>query len=246
MFCLFLKMKLNELDFLLTSQGFERTNYPLSFPLVVHGVPGCGKSTLIKTLLVDTNTAARTCGTPYGTTLQHPGVLATRDHPIAPSIDRRILDEYQLADTRSISAFNVLFGDPYQGPFRLPPHYCKSLSHRVPKPVCEFLRTRGFDITGERSGRVTTANPYSPELNNTDWLKHTILHLGPASAALTHSHAICSRSPAEVQGLEFENTTVVYHSSEKTQTVPFYVCCTRSSQSLTLISDEFHEFHTST
>lgn len=246
MFCLILKMKLNELDFLLTSQGFKRTNYPLSFPLVIHGVPGCGKSTIIKTLLADINTTARTCGSPYGHTLQHPGVLPVQSHPVAPSTDRRILDEYQLADSGTTSAFNVLFGDPYQGHFRLSPHYTKTLSHRVPQVVCDFLRTRGFDIAGERSGKLTTANPYSPELNNTDWLKHTILHLGHASAALTHSHAICSRGPSEVRGLEFEHTTVVYHSSERSQAIPFYVCCTRASQSLTLISDEFHEFHTST
>lgn len=246
MFCLILKMKLNELDLLLTSQGFERTNYPLSFPLVIHGVPGCGKSTIIKTLLADINTTARTCGTAYGATLQHSGVLPVQDHPVAPSIDRRILDEYQLADTRIIATFNVLFGDPYQGHFRLPPHYVKSLSHRVPQVVCKFLQTRGFDITGERTGRLTTANPYSPQLKTTDWLQHTILHLGPASAALTHSHAICSRGPTEVQGLEFEQVAVVYHSSEKAQAVAFYVGCTRSSNSLTLISDEFHEFHSST
>ncbi|UYK33000.1 TGB1 movement protein [Wineberry latent virus] len=246
MFSLILKMKLNELDFLLTSQGFERTNQPLTFPLVIHGVPGCGKSTIIKALLLDIHTTARTCGTPYGSNLQHPGVQAFDNHPVAPSIDRRILDEYQLADNQKVAAFNILFGDPYQGSFRLAAHYIKTLSHRVPKPVCDFLQQRGFDITGGRPGALITTHPYSQQLKDTAWLKHTILHLGSASAALTHSHAICSRSSAEVQGLEFEHVTLIYHSSEKPQTAAFYVCCTRASKSLTLISDDFHEFHTAT
>lgn len=239
-------MNLTLLDSLLTANGFTRSPAPLSFPVVIHGVPGCGKSTLIRRLLSEREVEARTAGAPYGSTLFSKGVL-TFSATEAISAATRILDEYQHVTREDTLNFNILFGDPFQGTFRLEPHYIKKVSHRVPDPICSFLTHEGFDISGVRPGRLVRCHPYEFDLSDVLAQPHQFIHLGLISQQLANSHQIPSSCITEVAGLEFDNVVVLYHSSEKIARPDlFYVACTRSKFSLTLLADEFHELQTTT
>jgi len=238
-------MNLTQLEIELTAAGFQRTQQPFNFPVVVHGVPGCGKSTFIKRTLAQPSAIARTCGPAYGDNLATEGV---RTHCPLENLTQslRILDEYQLGDLSTTRKYNLLFGDPYQGHFRLTPHFIKTVSHRVPKPITEFLRSRGFDLESNVPGLLITTPPFysdaATQVSNSD----KILHLGDISRQLCHSHQVQSLCPSELAGLEFQNISLIYHSTELQNKIGFYVACTRTRNTLCLVSDQFNEFHTTT
>lgn len=242
MFVHSVNMNLTDLYSSLLSAGFHRTNNSTLIPIVIHGVPGCGKSTLIKQIVEKGDVEAYTLGAAYGDTLTHAGVRHLTDKPAASTARLRILDEYQLGPPGKLLGFNVLFGDPYQGPLRLPAHFVKRESHRVPRVIADHLRNAlNFELTGRTEGVLVTRGTSidSP-------IEGVIFHLGKVSKQLTHSHGLCSLHPTEASGLEFPEVTLVYHSSELKERDFFYIAATRAKNKLTLISDTFHELQTST
>lgn len=236
-------MKIADVESVLIRSGFRRTSLLLTLPIVVHGVPGCGKSTVIRQLIESPSVQARTLGAGYGQNLTQSGVLPHNSQLLPPVGQLTLLDEYQLGNSALAVGFTFLFGDPFQGPFHLPAHFIKEFSHRVPRPVTDFLLSRGFQIAGDRPGVITTRPPFGSAVSNPT--QGIVLHLGPISKQLTHSHGICSKFPFEVSGLEFPEVTLVYHSSELADREAFYVAATRTLNSLVLISDEFHELRSS-
>lgn len=236
-------MIITDLHPVLLSSGFKRTSQAFTLPLIIHGVPGCGKSTFIKSLLSNADVQARTIGPPYGRSLTTAGVTTYQPHEhLTCSI--RILDEYQHLP-EAPTAFNVLVGDPFQGVQQLNPHYFKELSHRVPRPITSFLTSRDYQISGELPGKLVTSSPFScpAEL----FLESDcILHLGPVSRDLTQQHSLATKCPKEVVGLEFDKVALIYHSSELQNRSDFYIACTRAKQQLFLLSDQFHELQTAT
>lgn len=239
-------MKIIEVESELIRNNFVRTNTPTSLPIVIHGVPGSGKSSIIKRLIASNKFQAFTLGAPYGQNLEHAGVPTFGTDIAKPATATTlILDEYQLGDANVVSNFSVLFGDPFQGTFRLPAHYTNATSFRVPRPVCDWLSRCSFSIRGTKPGKLTSQPPFVKGRHGSP-VQGQAIHLGEISKALLHSHGICSRHPRELRGLEFNTVTLVYHSSEKLDRADFYVAATRALEHLIVISDEFDEFHTAT
>ncbi|WVN62090.1 TGB1 [Rehmannia allexivirus] len=228
-------MKTNLFELHLAAAGFQRTNLPLSRPIVVHGVPGCGKSTLLIQLLADPNVRVYTCGVPTGACLAHPGISDQLPSSPPPADQFVILDEYQLAAEQQLDTFHAVLGDPFQGPLSRRAHFTKSYSHRVPRPVAELLTAFDFTIQSDVEGQVEAVRVHSG--NEAAFLTPTCLHLGAISRDLAHSHGICSKAPREVQGREFEEVTVIFHSSELANRVDLFVAFTRARRRLVLLSD---------
>nr|QED43444.1 TGB1 [Garlic virus B] len=230
------EMKISLLIQLLTNSGFQRTTVPLEEPIVIHGVPGCGKSTLIRTLITHQSVIAYTLGIPYGKTLAHPGIQQPTNICDNQEAETRILDEYQLGSKVNLEPFNVLVGDPFQGHSTYCAHFVKTLSHRVPHPVCEFLNSLGYSIQGDKEGSLKVLPVFQ---HNSEGPKGVVIHLGPISCQLTQTYRVPSKTPAEVQGLEFKEVTLVFHSSELPRnTEAFFIATTRASECLNLITDQ--------
>nr|AEV51806.1 TGB1 [Garlic virus B] len=229
-------MKTSLLIQLLTNCGFQRTTVPLEELIVIHGVPGCGKSTLIKTLITHQSVVAYTLGIPYGKTLAHPGIQRPTNILGIQEAETRILDEYQLGSKVDLEPFNVLIGDPFQGHSTYRAHFVKTFSHRVPRPVCEFLNSLGYDIQGDREGNLEFVPVFQ---NNSKGPKGVVIHLGPISCQLTRIHRVPSKTPSEVQGLEFKEVTLVFHSNELPgNSEAFFIAATRANECLNIITDQ--------
>nr|BDB91244.1 triple gene block 1 [Cymbidium mosaic virus] len=129
-------MELAYLVRLLEHNKFERTNLPLSSPLVVHGIAGSGKSTILTTFHHHYPAHPIFSHSP---TLLDPSNRIYQQCITTDSVpDGAIVDEYNYK-ALDYSHCLALFGDPLQLPHSLQPHYYSSRTHRYGPKLTSLL-----------------------------------------------------------------------------------------------------------
>nr|AVD50423.1 TGB protein 1 [Cherry green ring mottle virus] len=214
---------------LLFDAGFCRTAYSLSFPIVVHGVPGCGKSTFVRKLLDLEDFHAQSFGFVRPTNLAGRGV----EKALAPlQSGFNVLDEYLSGP--DCAGFDLLLSDPYQN-FRKPltAHYTNSCTYRFGTSVCHFLNKLGFEITSARA--EDTELIFGKVFGGT--IRGEIICFEKEVEELLVKHSAAFHHPCNLRGAEFEHVTFISASTDLQEIVgpDLYVALTRATKSLTIL-----------
>ncbi|QVE55510.1 triple gene block 1 [Pomes virus Greece] len=208
----------------LIKSGFKRTNLPISFPLIVHGVPGCGKTRFIKNLLSNPLFNAQTYGSVVPFNLAGRGI-ARAPSPLLSGFN--ILDEYLSGPT--VEGFDILLSDPYQN-FQQPrsAHYTNSVTHRFGPSICQLLQSLGFEISSARSEdtEVEIRNIFHSRLIG------EVIAFEPQAIDLLNRHSAKFSHPCEIRGAEFDEVTFVSASRDLQSIVgaDLYISLTRAKK----------------
>nr|WEC26234.1 triple geneblock protein 1 [Nerine potexvirus 1] len=215
---------------------FQRTNLPLSKPVVIHSCAGAGKTTLIQTILQNHPSAtAYTHSTHYASSRDLAGYNLRPFSQYTPGhLD--IIDEYLAGSIPPTACF--LFADPYQyPPTNIRAHYTSLITHRFGPTLAAYLTTLGYHITSSLPAQPTELE----FLNLWDWT--------PSGTCITHdehlrnllvSHSIPTLRPCEAIGLEFPAVDYVTPSTPSRATVTHldYIALTRHTLKLRVITDD--------
>nr|UCJ00422.1 triple gene block 1 [Cherry necrotic rusty mottle virus] len=214
----------------LLDANFSRTSFPISFPVVVHGVPGCGKSTLIKSLLDSAEFSAQSYGVVRPTNLAGRGVEKALQ-PLQPGFN--VLDEYLSGP--SYEGFDLLLSDPYQN-FRKPltAHFINSCTYRFGVSVCKFLNKLGFEIESrrEKDTELIFGKVFGGEIRG------EIICFEPEVEEILRKHSAKFHHPCNLRGAEFDHVTFITAHKDLQEIVgpDLYVSLTRATESLTILS----------
>nr|ALP45896.1 triple gene block protein 1 [Cherry green ring mottle virus] len=214
---------------LLLDAGFVRTAFALSFPIVVHGVPGCGKSTLVRKFLDLEDFHAQTFGVSKPTNLSGRGVEKA---PAPLQSGFNILDEYLSGPYGE--GFDLFLSDPYQN-FRKPltAHYINSCTYRFGPSVCQFLNKLGFEI--ESAKKEDTELIFGKIFGGT--IRGEIICFEKEVEELLRSRSASFHHPCDLRGAEFDDVTFISAHTDLQEIVgpDLYVALTRAKKSLTIL-----------
>jgi len=218
----------------LTFALFTRTNLPLTSPIVVHGVPGCGKSRLIKNLVRKYHFSAQTFGEPSEPDLEGVGIQSYSG-VLAEGFN--LLDEYLSGESEL--EFDVIFSDPHQN-CRLArrAHYTCNITRRFGEEICAFLRSLSFDIVS------ACPHPSSLVVENifNGTIEGQVIAFEKPVVELLQRHNCPFVHLCDCRGSQFEVVTFVT-SSRDLQTIVganLYISLTRATHKLKILKpDEF-------
>lgn len=214
---------------LLSKYKFERLTSHLTFPIVVHSVPGAGKTSLIRELI---SSDSRFSAYTYGKA-DEPNITGAYIRNADEGLRERefvIFDEY-LAGEHPAWAFAV-FADPSQGG-RAPvlrAQFIKRESHRFGEATATLLRELGFDVTAKGEDLVEIADIYSKDPEG------VIIFHEREVGALLEAHGVEGFCIQSIRGQTFESVT--YITSENCplsdRTLSFQ-CLTRHRKKLLIL-----------
>nr|WDY35309.1 triple gene block protein 1 [Garlic yellow mosaic-associated virus] len=216
---------MNKLLELLTEFEFIRTNIPISKPLVVHAVPGAGKTTLLRKFL-STCSSAEVITSGVGDKPNLLGKRIVHGSKFSTEGSFRIFDEYITSE--SIPDCEALFSDPIQNNKEgLPAHYIKKKSLRVPKAICDWLQTLGFEIESEVEGELSFEEFFGPDpVGKTVAFETDVLEL-------LRKHNCDFSLPCEIRGLEFDTVTLFTEKDcSELSGFELYIAATRAKKRL--------------
>nr|UVK69513.1 triple gene block 1 [Grapevine rupestris stem pitting-associated virus] len=201
----------------------------LRFPVVVHSVPGSGKSSLIRELITeDENFIAFTAGVP-----DTPNLSGRYIKPYSPGCAVKgkinILDEY--LSVNDISGFDVLFSDPYQN-ISVPreAHFIKSKTCRFGENTCKYLLSFGFNVHSDRSDEVVTGSPFELDVEG------VLICFGKEAVDLAAAHNSDFKLPCEVRGATFDVVTLLKSRDPTSDDKHwFYIAATRHRKKLIIM-----------
>lgn len=188
---------------LLNKYGFKRVNSGLSIPIIVHCVPGAGKSSCIRELIQsDSRFKAYTLGIEDPQNLQ--GVRIEKYKGQTEENRLNILDEYTLEPT-DLSKFYVCFGDPIQTDCATvrPADFICNESKRFGKSTAQFLRDLGFDVTSKKEDSVQIAGIYEVDPRG------TVIYYEDEIGCLLRRHLVEAYHIKEIIGKTFDSVTFV-------------------------------------
>nr|WAB21348.1 triple gene block protein 2 [Banmivirus BanMMV] len=218
---------LENLKKLIEDFGFVATNNPITDKIVIHGVAGCGKSTLTRELIKDSgfNVVNALSDEKIDLTGQYiKKDLITFENKI------NVLDEYLSVDHHE--GFQVLLADPFQ--YSQKPYlanYTKKKSHRFKKELVPILLELGIEVQVEEEGlNITRGSAYDIEP------KGKIICIEKEVAEYVSGHGLEICYPCCVQGQEFEVVTFYYKKELKELSrSDLYIALTRVRRELKLL-----------
>ena len=202
-------------------------------PLVVNCVPGSGKSTLIRELILqDSRFVAYTGGE-----ADFPSLTARYIRKFESEVEEDklcILDEYQVVDPIHYSKFVVLFGDPQQAFLQRPPlaNFTCIVSHRFGKNTAYYLRKSGIDVVSDKEDK------FSIDYIFTGKIVGVVVAFESAVLKLLDSHNCAYLQPKDIRGCTFEKVTYVTTGTSLATCERHlaYICVTRHTEELLILS----------
>lgn len=218
---------LENLKQLIESFGFVATNNPITDKIIIHGVAGCGKSTLTKELVKDSNfnVVNALSNEKFNLIGQY-----IKKEPVALENKINVLDEYLSIDDHE--GFQVLLADPFQYIQKpLLANYIKRRSHRFKKELVPILLELGIEVEVEEEGlNIIKGSAYDVEP------KGQIICIEDEVTKYVSKHGLDVYHPCCTQGQEFETVTI-YHKKElkELRRSDLYIALTRVKVELRLL-----------
>jgi len=216
----------------LDKHKFRRIRSDLSVPVVIHSVPGAGKSSVIREIIrADRRFEACTYGKADQPHISGKWIHCASTFEAVCSFI--LVDEY-LEAAEPIKAF-ALFADPIQGGQGkvLAPHFIKTESHRFGKCTAQLLRELNFDITAEGEDLVQIRGIY--EVDPRD----TVIFFEKEVGELLRAHGLLCYCIDEVRGQTFESVTFATSESKPLlDPARAFQCLTRHRKSLLILNPD--------
>ncbi|ACE78182.2 triple gene block 1 [Hydrangea chlorotic mottle virus] len=211
---------------------FKRLKSNLTLPVVVHSVPGAGKSSVIREIIrADPRFEACTYGKPDQPHLSGRWIKEAKG--FTPKTPFLLVDEY-IEAAEPIAAF-AYFADPIQGGAGeiLEPHFIKTESHRFGRCTAQLLRELNFEVTAEKEDVVQIKGLYEVDP------KDTIIFFEKEVGNLLRAHGLVCYCINEIRGQTFDSVT--FATSEcKPEIDPAkaFQCLTRHRRSLLILNPD--------
>nr|QIZ03194.1 triple gene block protein 1 [Grapevine virus T] len=209
--------------------GFDRVSERVSYPLVIHSVPGSGKTSLIRSLIkLDGDFEAFTAGVPDTPNLEG-RYIQSYSEGCASTRKLSILDEY--LTVKNWEGFEVLLSDPYQNDKSpLVASYVSRKTRRFGKSTCKYLAGYGFEVESEIEDSVIRGSPFEVRVEG------QLICFGKAAVELALSHGAEFKLPCEVRGSTFDVVTLLKSEEPSPENKHlFYVGCTRHREKLLIL-----------
>ncbi len=217
--------------------NFSRVSIGSEKPLVVHCVPGAGKSTAIRNILkICDNSVAYTFGVCDPAQLEGCRIKSVTEWREPEPGTIVIIDEYTEGDFKNFKP-TVVFGDPCQAPasaLTLKPHFICKFTKRFGKGTCVLLQSLGYEIDSEKEDVLIREPIFEGELEGV-----IIAFEGEVKDLLT-AHNCDFLDICEIRGKTFEVVTFVTSTEGKPTRnfEKYYQCLTRHSKKLKILSPD--------
>ncbi|BBJ21447.1 triple gene block 1 [Dioscorea virus A] len=200
--------------------------------LVVHGVPGCGKTRLLKEIIEEFDfVVCFTAGSETYKSQLGSEISKVSEDSVVPEGKIGILDEYNIFKG-DLQKFKVLIGDPYQSIHKsLSCNLLNLESKRFGKETCLLLSNLNFKVKSQKVDKVKIENIFPSEPVG------QVICLDSEVETLCKSYHLDYLNPCEAQGKTFKEVTVLTSTQlSKVPRVPLYIALTRHSDLLLILT----------
>nr|QGN03514.1 triple gene block protein 1 [Cole latent virus] len=214
---------------LLVEFSFIRHHSRLELPIVVHCVPGAGKTTLIRKLIAqDSRFVAFTAGVADQPNLSGNWIRKWANQDTSGKL--LILDEY--THLEAIPEAFAVFGDPIQSRAGtvLPADFSCKISRRFGSSTAGLLRELGWDVEATGLDVVQVSDIFSAEPSG------VVLYFEEEIGCLLRRHCVEALHLSEVTGKTFRSVTFITSENSPVIDPPAaYQCLTRHTVSLHIL-----------